>query len=223
MLFNLNVSIVVETIIVCICGLISLRSELLAIQVIITLTFIAKLEYQSINSLLHKTLKMSHKATRRQVARLCRTFHAYRSRHTANTRFIMHCNAILISKFGFAFIVGTTPFNVYTVVMLAFRPLPDHVRIFFLTLLFVQSFTASMLLAVASVNNSMHGSVRWLQSLLARLGPANHGVAVLREHWKSMAYYELLHRNTKQLALTIGSFGAITHKEMFDVRIDSSL
>src|SRR5699024_10489657 len=118
----------------------------------------------------------------------------YRIRHTANTQFILSINAKLISPLSYAYLGGNEFFHVYTIVYLAFRPMSDYVRELMYMVLFMETIPLGTVFCMIWLNTLIKSSTRCLVPLLARFAGNSKKMGLLREHWKSMVYYELLHR-----------------------------
>jgi len=68
------------------------------------------------------------------------------------------------------------------------------------------------------VSNAMNSAAPYMSAFVPKLdSKQDMSYSILREKWKLMPYYELLHRKKGRLSFTAGHFGTISQKWIFKV------
>jgi len=188
----------------------SIRATMLLVFVTITFTIALCSEF----SQLRRSLLNAKSNPQR---RLC----DFRERHYALARFVVHYDARLNSVFFFCYILCSLCFVIYILIVLLYKSHfgTQYFAIYIYTLIGLQFVAPAMLFAAnVCTYTSMYGSIPALYRLLGDQQLLSRRRIALRERWKSLTYYEMMHRKQRRPFLfTAGLLGTITTKSLLKV------
>lgn len=173
-------------------------------------------EYRVLRKRFAKQLSMNHQRVRCDANEI-------RQWHSRMTLYLAAFNRRMVSMFSYLYLLSIMPYNVNSVIFIIYGNLSPSLRYVEASFLAVQIGIAIVLaFFFISLNRSIYSSEglfwRWLLNI-ERGRRSNSSRISFREHWKSVSYYEMMHRKRKSpLAMTIGPVGTFTRKALIEVK-----